>query len=265
MSDHASWVKLSHSSLTKSWFSMRAPASRITTLTPFCASSLPSVPPPAPEPTITTTLLSFRSNCAMWVSSLTFVAGGALSLREPVDVGEAALDVAAVLGGGPLVAEFRPELFLVVEGDDEVTANLLEEGGLLDALQQRHAISFPRHLSVRHLVAIIGFLIQTRDAVIDQRLCGRIFRRLAVPRLDCGDVVAVAQEVVRIDIARDFNQGLERRRRQRVCIVGPGGPCRKARAGRDRDGRHRRARALQDEPEDIFASTIDFSHGCILH
>src|SRR5882757_10166894 len=117
MSVQASWVKLSHSSLTKSCSSMREPASRITTLTPFCASSLPSVPPPAPEPTITTTPLSFRSNFAM-LNSLLFVDRGCLSLREPVDVGEAALDVAAVLGRGALVAELRPELFLVIKGDD---------------------------------------------------------------------------------------------------------------------------------------------------
>ena len=114
-------------------------------------------------------------------------------------------------------------------------------------------------------MAIIGFLIQTRDAVIDQRLCGRIFRRLAVPRLDCGDVVAVAQEVVRIDIARDLHQRLERRRRQRGGVVGPGVADSKARAGRDRDGRHRRGCALQEDAAIIFASTIDFSHGCILH
>src|SRR5215469_2943373 len=69
MSDQASWEKLSHSSLTKSWFSMRGPASRMTTLTPFCASSLPSVPPPAPDPTTTTTSESFKSNFAMLRSS----------------------------------------------------------------------------------------------------------------------------------------------------------------------------------------------------
>src|SRR5262249_21775355 len=118
MSDQASWVKLSHSSLTKSWFSMRGPASRITTLTPFCASSLPSVPPPAPEPTITTTPLSLRSNFAMLV--LLTVRCRGLSLREPVDVGEAALDVAAMLGRRAFVAELRPQLFLVVERDDEI-------------------------------------------------------------------------------------------------------------------------------------------------
>src|SRR5882672_671224 len=133
MSDQASCAKLSHSSLTKSWFSTRGPASRITTLMPFCASSLPSVPPPAPEPTITTTPPSLRSNFAM----LVLLTVRCLDLREPVDVGEAAFDVAAVLGGRALVAELRPQLFLVVERDDEIAADLLEELALLDALQQR--------------------------------------------------------------------------------------------------------------------------------
>jgi len=59
MSLQASCMKLSHSSLMKSGISKRPPASRITTFTPFCASSLPSVPPPAPEPMITTTPSSF--------------------------------------------------------------------------------------------------------------------------------------------------------------------------------------------------------------
>src|SRR3984893_16040054 len=73
ISVHGSCVKLSHSLLTKSCISVRGPASRITTLTPFWANSLPNVPPPAPEPTITTTPSSFRSNFAMTSSKPDFV------------------------------------------------------------------------------------------------------------------------------------------------------------------------------------------------
>jgi hypothetical protein len=62
-------TKLCHSSLTKSSISMRGPASRMTTSMPFCASSLPNVPPPAPEPTMTTTPSSFRSYFATMVRS----------------------------------------------------------------------------------------------------------------------------------------------------------------------------------------------------
>ena len=61
MSFQASWPKLSHSSLTKSSISWRGPASRMTTLMPLWASSLASVPPPAPEPMMTTTVSSVKS------------------------------------------------------------------------------------------------------------------------------------------------------------------------------------------------------------
>src|ERR1700735_3809015 len=91
MSFQASWVKLAHSSLMKSGISWRPPASRITTLMPFCASSLPSVPPPAPEPTMQTTVSSFRSNVALVAS---------LCLRQPVDVVEAAVALVALFTRG---------------------------------------------------------------------------------------------------------------------------------------------------------------------
>src|SRR4051794_25083766 len=178
MSDQASWVKLSHSSLTKSCSSMRDPASRITTLTPFCASSLPSVPPPAPEPTITTTPSSFRSNFAIVSSQLMFCAKLSSNFRQPVDVVESALDVPAMLGRGALIAELRPQLFLVVERDHEIGANRLEEIGLLDALQQRDAVGLPRHLRVGQLVAVLRILIETADAVLDERFHDRILRGL---------------------------------------------------------------------------------------
>ena len=46
---------MAYSSFSKSVAWKRGPASKTTTSIPFCASSLASVPPPAPEPTITTT------------------------------------------------------------------------------------------------------------------------------------------------------------------------------------------------------------------
>src|SRR6202008_2076320 len=164
---------------------------------------------------------------------------GALSLREPVDVGEAARDVAAMLGRGTLVAELRPELFLVVERDNEVTTNLLKERSLLDLLQQRDAFALPGHLRVGNLMTLVRRLIELGDAIGDQRLDRGILRRLAVPGLDRGDVVAVAQEVVWIDIARDLHQRLQRRRCQRGGIVSPGVADAQARAGCDGDGRNR--------------------------
>src|ERR1700691_371156 len=128
MSVHASCVKLSHSLLMKSCNSVRGPASRITTLTPFCASSFPNVPPPAPEPMMTTRLSSFRSNFAM-IEVLpnqnlpTGFCAKRSDFRQPVDVVEAAFDVTAMFGGRAFVAKFRPQLFLVVERDDKIGSN----------------------------------------------------------------------------------------------------------------------------------------------
>src|SRR5581483_624442 len=225
----------------------------ITTLTPFCASSLPSVPPPAPEPTITTTPLSFRSNFAIVISSLS-------DLREPVDIGEAALDVTAMLGGGALVAEFRPDLLLIVERHDEVAADGLEELGLLDVLQQPHAIGFPFDLGIGHLVIIARVLVEARDAALDHRLHGGILGGLAVPRLDRGDVVAVDQHVVRIDVARDLYQRLHGRGRQCSRLLSPGVADADTRAGRNGCDRNRGRRALQENAAVIFASAVDLSH-----
>jgi hypothetical protein len=55
---------------------------------------------------------------------------------QPVDVVEAAIDVAAVLGGRALVPELRPHLRIVVERGDEIAAQLAKEIGLLDLAQE---------------------------------------------------------------------------------------------------------------------------------
>src|SRR5882724_3074348 len=82
-----------------------------------------------------------------------------------------------------------------------------------------------------------------------------------IPWLDRCDVIAVGQHIVRIDVARDLHQRLQRGRRQRRRVVGPGVGDGEPRRGRDRDGGHRRCRALEKDAAGMFASTIDFSHG----
>src|SRR5579864_404740 len=103
----------------------------------------------------------------MWIRTVArfFAVTRCLNLRKPVDVGEAAFDVAAMFGRRTFVAEPRPELLLVIEGDDEVAADLLEEGGLLDALQQRYAIGFPGHAGIGNLVKVVGFLMEPGHAI----------------------------------------------------------------------------------------------------
>src|SRR5271157_6278836 len=177
MSFHASCAKLPHSSLMKSWISCRPPASRMTTLMPFCASSLPSVPPPAPEPTMQTTLSSLRSKLAM-------IACSPSDRRQPVDVVEAAMDVAAVLGGGPLVAELRPDLLLVVQRDHKVAADLAEERRLLHALQHDDALLLPRHVDIGGIEVALGVLVGALDAERDHLVERPIAARLGVVRRD---------------------------------------------------------------------------------
>src|SRR5271170_3304766 len=71
------------SSFWKSVISMRRPASRTTTEIPFFASSFASVPPPAPEPMITTTDESLKSNFAgIFPHSQSL-------FRQPIDIAEA--------------------------------------------------------------------------------------------------------------------------------------------------------------------------------
>ena len=116
MSFQASWPKLSHSSLTKSSISWRGPASRMTTLMPLWASSFASVPPPAPEPMMTTTVSSVKSNFA--AMDFLQVSCGRGEWLKPRNVIEAAADVTALRSGFALITERRPHLLLIVERHD---------------------------------------------------------------------------------------------------------------------------------------------------
>jgi len=65
----ASWLNDFHSSLMKLALLWAPPASSTTTLMPFWHNSLASVPPPAPDPMMTTTESSFCANVAMCLVS----------------------------------------------------------------------------------------------------------------------------------------------------------------------------------------------------
>src|SRR5215216_8175928 len=112
---------------------------------PCRQSSLASVPPPAPEPTTTTTSASSWSKCRPLTAArpsscalvtLPFPAVSGISallfdarVRQPVEVGEAPVQVAALLEGRALVTEQRPHLRVVVEREDRLRADGLEERG----------------------------------------------------------------------------------------------------------------------------------------
>jgi len=110
-------------------------------------------------------------------------------------------------------------------------------------------------------VPVLRILIETSNAVFEERLDRRVLRRLSVPRLDRGDVVAVDQEVVRIDIARTFTSAS-------TSLVSAWSPRRpthprsRCRHLPQRDDWNRGCGALQENSAAVFASTIDFSHGC---
>src|SRR5262245_17861739 len=127
-------TKFAHSLLTNLSFSTRGPASRQTTSMPFCASSLESVPPPAPEPITTTTPSLFRSYFAA-------MARPPSRVLEPAEIVEAALDVAAELIRRTLVAEVPPDIRIVVDPCDAFAAHRLEERRRLHLLQRSQPVA----------------------------------------------------------------------------------------------------------------------------
>ena len=68
---------------------------------------------------------------------------------------------------------------------------------------------------------ILRVLIEAPHAVFQQALDRRILGGFAIPRFDRGDVIAVDQEIVRINVARHLDQGFHSRRRQRRRVGRP--------------------------------------------
>src|SRR5262245_60971577 len=173
-------TKFAHSLLTNLSFSTRGPASRQTTSMPFCASSLESVPPPAPEPITTTTWSSFRSYFAAMSASL--------RVLEPAEVVEAAFDVATEFRGRTLVAEVTPDGRVVVDAGDAFAAHGLKERRLLQLLERGQAVAIGK---VEPLDAGLG-LVELGHAVGEQLADVLVGDGLAVQRLDDLGVVDIA-------------------------------------------------------------------------
>jgi len=66
---------------------------------------------------------------------------------------------------------------------------------------------------------------------------------------------------VRVDVARNFHEGLQCLGRQRGRVGGPRVLDADPGAGRNGDDRNRGGSALQKDSAAVFASTINFSHG----
>jgi hypothetical protein len=103
MSSQESMLKEGHSSSTWSSGSMRGPASRMTVLMPFWASSLPKVPPAGPgADNDDDAIVAAVKRCAHMCLYLPLALAPAVRrLVEPVYVVEAAVQVAALVVGRP--------------------------------------------------------------------------------------------------------------------------------------------------------------------
>src|SRR5690606_9490525 len=108
----------------------------------FClASALASVPPPAPEPMITTTPSSSWAKVAMgYSSSCSCCYPVCTGCSEPVQIVEAAVYVAAVFPGRTLIAEQRKQRLVVVQAEHQAAAHGLEERRVFDLGQQGHTL-----------------------------------------------------------------------------------------------------------------------------
>ncbi len=143
ISVHASCVKLSHSLLMKFSSSVRGPASRITALTPFLREFVAkrSATRAGTDNDDHTVVVQIELCHVRFLSTVYWPSE---DLRQPVDIAEAAVDVAAVFGRRAFVTELRPELLLVIKRDDEIGPDLLEEVALLDSLAEARCGRPPR-------------------------------------------------------------------------------------------------------------------------
>src|ERR1700685_2250066 len=139
----------------------------------------------------------------MFVSSREW--GFYFSPSEAADVVEAALDVSALGEGLALVSEDRPDLFLVVERHDEARADRLEHGIGALVPEDCDTLGFP---GAPDIASPPRRPVERGDEPFDLSFHLGIAGRLVVVAFHRDRVIAVGDLVVRVDVARDEDEGL---------------------------------------------------------
>src|ERR1700722_5346525 len=130
-----------------------------------------------------------------------------LRVSEPADVVEAALDVSALGERLALVSEDRPDLFLVVERYDEARAYCLEHRIRALVLEERDPVRFP---GATDIASLARGSVERGDPALDLGFHRRVARGLVVVAFHRDRVVAVGDLVMRVDVARNEDEGLPR-------------------------------------------------------
>src|ERR1700722_15258564 len=141
-----------------------------------------------------------------------------LWVSEPADVVEATLDVSTLGEGLALVSEDRPDLFLVVERHDEARAYRLEHRVRALVLEERDSVGFP---GATDIASLSCGPVERGDEPLDLALHLGVGRGLVVVAFHRDRVVAVGDLVMRVDVARDEDQGLHCFGLQALDVEGP--------------------------------------------
>src|SRR5271168_1530599 len=141
-----------------------------------------------------------------------------LAPSEPGDVVEAALEISALGEGLALVSKDRPDLFLVVERHDEARAYRLEHWIRALVLEERDSVGFP---GATDIASLSCSPVERGDERLDLCFHLGIARGFVVVAFHRDRVIAVGDLVMRVDVARNEDQGLHRFGLEALDVEGP--------------------------------------------
>src|ERR1700722_2355834 len=141
-----------------------------------------------------------------------------LWVSEPADVVEAALDVSTLGEGLALVSEDRPDLFLVVERHDEARTYRLEHRIRALVPEERDSVGFP---GATDIASLARGSVERGDEALDLGFHRGVARGLVVVSFHRDRVVAVGDLVMRVNVARNEDQGLHRLGLQTLDVESP--------------------------------------------